>query len=129
MKQIEKVIKLVRELHRLGYKQETKKGDWLIAKYDWQVILWETMSHAEYDTKDFIPIPSLEDGLKWLRENSSDVSIIANPLGLEDKNTEIHVIAKWGCLHGESIITDWVYADTPHEAVLMAMVKILEVKL
>ena len=128
----EKIIKLSKRLNELGYRQEIIKGNWHIdtdAHESDNVFLWfidnypEEQQERDEKKKKVIPIPSLDDGLMWLKERKGFLSlhcgaserwVIESSAERESKDNNIWIVGLG------------VFADTPHEAVLMAMIKVLE---
>ena len=107
MKPTKEIIELAKKLHELGYRQVIKNGDWMIGSLGY-LCLWSgdappinSVSHNEC-----LPIPSLEDGLEWLKENDQ-YYVLLDSVSLKTRST-------------------YVVAKTPHEAVLKSMIKVLE---
>ena len=133
-KPTERIIELSRELDKLGYEKELDYGDWAVSEDKVGFVVKFYTSHLAFKSieiqvdensahegtpEDFIPIPSLEDGLEWLsKQEATNRPGVTKCFG-----------SGWICEYdklkrytsgGQAI------ADTPHEAVLMAMVKVLE---
>ena len=127
MKPTERIIELAKELNDLGYRQDVQQGSWVYVSI-WEnfmlvVQVWKNQDETNirltnqqvfHNDKEYIPIPSLEDGLLWLKSRVN----VGQPQLTRD-------IAHWVCEYWNGA---YCTADTPHEAVLMAMVKVLEEK-
>ena len=124
MKPTERIIELSRKLKNLGYKQDVYVGNWYWDKLtnDCHLFTYDK-THGEFygkeNTKDDIPIPSLEDGLEWLRRQE-----YYSRLNRTEHGCSILYARFFIGIEGAVNLR----ADTPHEAVLMAMVKVLEGK-
>ena len=119
MKPTKEIIKLAKKLKELGYRQVIKNGDWMIGSLGF-LCLWngDCPPINPVDHYEPMPIPSLEDGLLWLKEKQDPKPIGINNLGL----------GKWTCTHDWDTLDSHAEADSPHEAVLKAMIKVMESK-
>ena len=70
MKPTKEIIKLSKKLKELGYKQTTVRGDWLIIHYKNgnERIDLHLDKYPSTPSSISTPIPSLEDGLEWLKK-------------------------------------------------------------
>ncbi len=126
MKPTKEIIELSKKLHELGYRQDVWDGDWYVVKDRDYISGWsnpkcwhrtERIDEALMDDSSHIPIPSLEDALEWLSRRLKEAHFDMPRLHPDNDGD------KWLC---------WIdgyehfIADTPHEAVLMAMIKVME---
>lgn len=112
MKPTKEIIELSKKLHELGRRQEIKHGDWFVNPGD---VCYLNDHHHTVVSSIPIVVPSLEDGLLWL------------------KITFDHMIELYSDAHGFWICDylrekGYTKEETPHEAVLKAMVQVLEEK-
>ena len=133
MKPTKEIIELARKLHELGYRQEIERWDkvFVPCKNDFHTVIeivdvsvesgikspWFKLSDGTDRRRvNIIPIPSLSQALDWLREHRGKY---CTPDLMSDEKDG------WVCHYGDSQ-GDFTIADTPHEAVLRAMIKVLE---
>lgn len=115
MEPTKEIIELSRKIHDLGHIGSVKWGDWFFLQDGIVLCAYATKGFHEWaeaaEDVEHFPIISLEDGLEWLNEND-----------------QFYILS--GLKDGAVIRTysSSVTADTPHEAVLKAMVKVLEEK-
>ena len=134
-KPIGNVIKLSKRLNKLGYRQDIKQGDWHYGRAGKEVLLW-SREDVYFDSggqgsqehirslpgvRGSIPIPSLEDGLEWLDEQVG----FHHTVEISWDGTEK---AQYWCECHFLIEKDKRCGKTRHEAVLLAMIKVLEAK-
>jgi len=126
MKPTDKVVKLACQLYDAGYPQEIQEGDWVkcdvykgihlvcSAYREWVVL--NELGHVF--EKDCIPIPDLSTCLRWLEEYLVQlrVKVIAKEFLADELG--------WKCRWFKD---RWwnIEADTPEEACMLAMLKIL----
>lgn len=119
MKPTKVIIELSRRLSELGHKQDVKWGDWFVLQGSLTLCAYATKGFHEWaeakEDVEHFPIPSLEDGLMWL------------------KITFDHKIELYSDAHGFWICDylyeeGWTKKETPHEAVLKAICQVLESK-
>ncbi len=130
-KPTKEIIELSKKLYELGYKKKLEKGDWFHTQYSTEhgVILndGKIMLMEDRDDRPDISIPSLEDGLEWLKEqcikNEGDGGCFVH-VGWSSFDEEWYTQVQYDMNEPDSIL-DYL-CNTPHEAVLMAMVKVLE---
>lgn len=115
-----KIIELAKKLKQLGYRQEIKRSNWAVIKGE---LFVNPLTQPYPKRQGDIPIPSLEDGLLWLKKRKGHLSlhcstsekwVIESSAERESKDNNIWIVGL--C----------VFADTPHEAVLKAMIEIKE---
>lgn len=114
MKPTKEIIGLAKKLYELGYRQEIEYGDWFVNPGD---ACYLNDHHHTVVSSIPIVVPSLEDGLKWLKEHCTTFDITGDSYG-----------ATWVSLWNKTKCIVDVNANPPHEAVLKAMVKVLEDK-
>ena len=139
MKPTKEIIELAKQLYEKGYRQKFKNGNWEIwIKFDGntgeskeKVVLnhpdikrnggvYEVDMECAYSRTD-IPIPSLDDGLKWLKEHAVQ----------GEPSVSAYDDDKWECCYHydfDEAEPRVIKADTPHETVLKAMIKVLELR-
>lgn len=128
-KPTKEIIKLAKKLYELGYRKDMNLGDSIIDKRNGRVeMVFSTYNDdtevlgTELDViykKHLIPIPSIDDGLAWLKERH-DIWFCGDEDGWLLRayvEVENNTFAYWD---------DKGKADTPHIAVLKAMIKVLE---
>ena len=126
MKPTERIIELSKKMNELGYEKEINWGDWVITEHGVCIFCnrFEVLERKGIevsmengwtkDANEFIPIPSLADGLEWLRKTVDSLTIAQDIMVVEiEVNTDNKIR---------------VLGSTPHEAVLKAMIKVLESK-
>jgi len=127
MKPTERIIELSKKMNELGYEKEINWGGWYAKHgarghskdFKWYTYLCDSFSNdvdsfGDKDTDGAIPIPSLADGLEWLRKTVDSLTIAQDIMVVEiEVNTDNKIR---------------VLGSTPHEAVLKAMIKVLESK-
>ncbi|HEC64510.1 MAG TPA: hypothetical protein ENI23_04380 [bacterium] len=110
MKPTKEIIELSKKISELRFRQKRKQGDWYIVPEDISITRKEEVylcaDKIPTQRDDLIPIPSLDDGLEWLKENDL-YYVFVDTVVLSTCST---------CIE----------ADTPHEAVLKAMIKVME---
>ncbi len=123
MKPTKEIIELAKKLNDLGYKKEIKYGDWYtFDNGKVQIHIYNELPSelfGEERSKDFIPIPSISDGLAWLTKNTTRFDIefesgfcpTITIIPLPQTNESLEKIDD---------------IKNPHEVVLKAMVKVLE---
>ena len=117
MKPTKEIIELSKKLHELGYEQKIERGDWFLIKGRRGLILRSDTSPNLEGDMYLIPIPSLEDGLTFLRKNSSEVYLLGG-------------IAGYWYTRYYPFKTTGSYKETcsrnKHVSTLKAMIKVLE---
>ena len=123
------IIDLAKRLHELGYrKKDLNCGDWY---YDPMKVGRELdITSDRYPCKGFfddfpdvIPIPSLDDGLEWL-EKRGFTKVVFDKFNFTGDGKYYYTIILSGLLVDKDIPS--FNCITRHEAVLMAMIKVLE---
>ncbi len=126
MKPTKEIIRLAKKLKDFGYKQEIKEDGWFISQgvfYSVSTIYYNDRGEPVrvgvwdgdhkmlwFGINGIIPIPSLEDGTLWLTKQTEDTVVVSFNK------------------YGSSLIFGLLLsqAETPHEAVLKAMVRVME---
>jgi len=132
MKPIPKIIELARKLYAAGYRQEIQKGDWYV--FIDEIVLWpEDVSRQETTINrrgwpmpplsDCTPIPTLTHCLDWLRERVGYFSL--QPY-FREREPGFEPIVGWKIYIQHNPLSWKTYGDTPLEAAMLAMIKILE---
>ena len=129
MKPTKEIIELSKKLHELGYRQDVYKSDsvvyldndWFISKeieimtgYDFEISQVKGSRTESVQLDWVIPIPSLEDGLEWLKEQVDETITVS--------------FNKYGSSLIFGNMYDFTQANTPRETVLKAMAEVLEKK-
>ena len=130
MKPTERIIELAKRLHDLGYRKEINKGDWYLMTYTKRLIenvMCIYSGTGKFPDADkyttYTPIPSLEDGLGWLeKEHCQKQGNILSLVYIDTFNENDEPLNAWRV----NLISE--NCNTPHEAVLLAMIKVLEEK-
>ena len=132
MKPTEEIIELSRKIHELGHIEPVKWGDWFFLQGGIVLCAYATKGFHEWaeakEDVEHFKIISLDDALEWLTTENFPY----NTIDLDKNSSKWRVILPMNnTLDGkvpEFIDTVWIEADTPHEAVLMAMVKVMREK-
>ena len=138
MKPTKEIIKLSEKLHKLGHRQEKiDLGDWYYnPDHPYRKLyIYDSYLTSVKQRKEFlmhlpfiIPIPSLENGLLWLRKRFPGEGGVCIKDYEEGAHSVFHYY-RWACSYRKAFGKEYcVPAITPHEAVLKAMVKVLESK-
>lgn len=119
MKPTKEIIELAEKLKQLGYKQEIEIGGWCL-NIEYEIVCnWDIIAEDKgFDKDEYLPIPSIEDGLKWIEENYSKTRGRVFSL--------VYIDTSAGNEWRVNLIGGGF--NTPHEAVLKAMIKVLESK-
>lgn len=108
------IIELSKKLHEFGHRQLLNEDGWYVDSGDIPMLNYGNSLPKDFYRTNEIRVPSLRQGLAWLKERFK------------------YRIEVWGHVRNEFWICrwgntdDWIKGDTPHEAVLKAMVKVLE---
>lgn len=124
-KPTKEIIELSKKIYGLGYRQKIERGCWYIGRNEY-AILWNKDNPITVDDQAYclgrIPIPSLEDGLLWLKKSGWRIFIYRYELkeliiGISNDETDKYF--------------EWKYYKDEieeYEAVLMVVIKVLEMK-
>ena len=134
MKPTPEIIELARKLNKLGWTKEITKGDWYLRKDNnygtgWSPpFLWQYQSPLlKQEGIEYASIPSLSQCLRWLRDKIPIRFIVSLECPKEDEG-------EVDCLLDDPLSTDFKppsshsLGDTPEEAAMLAVLKILEGK-
>ena len=112
MKPNKNIVILSFKLRLLGYMKQTIQGDWYLAGSD-TPYLWKTKESIQ-TWNSVTPIPSVEDAIIWIEDNTDEGWPLIS-----------YLEGTWSCdIHFHKIGS--IRSDALHEALLKAMVKILE---
>ena len=126
MKPTPEIIELARKLYAAGYRKEIEQGDWFFNAAFNEDHLWiySTPRQEVYvKDNDNIPIPTLTDCLDWLRERVGYFSL--QPY-FREREPGFEPIVGWKIYIQHNPLSWKTYGDTPLEAAMLAMIKILE---
>ena len=143
MKPTKEIINLSKKLHELGYRQEVNYLQWFLDInraplnmgdfWSEDIFCWKEEVplciqlqedlNEKFERKT-VPIPSLEDGLEWLSERKGF-------LGLYNGSTKTGWMLESSSERESEDNNVWIpglstIANTPHEAVLKAMIQVME---
>jgi len=118
------VVRLARRLNDAGYQKDIKEGDWYMVKGHWRPALSTgEMGGATVKQQGggLIPIPTLTEILDWLAEHTKETAVDMPTLHCD----KISAGDVWICWIDKG---EYYVGDTPTEAAMLAMLKILEVE-
>ena len=120
------IVRLAKRLRELGYWKEIRQGDWYLPTKAHK-FPYLHMNMVPYDTNHPdnspcpIPIPTLTEILDWLAEHTKETAVDMPTLHCD----KISAGDVWICWIDKG---EYYVGDTPGEAAMLAMLKIMEVE-